>query len=326
MRQEVRACGIPIVSLVDATGLDEERFGGLEKSDDTVTNVKIVYGGGRPDGPLASVETSRWVGTRVDAGPLRWMVEHHMRLHGDRFSAVEWTERDATVVVDGRRVVGRIVRAGNRWWAARCELGDVEISVVARDWHPDSIAVETVADIEPLLARPRARRRSATRPVPEAVPDDMAREPHRALVDTVLARQRRHREWLADGGPVPQLPLYWSALWDAAVGRHIALTDLSESDAKDAVRSIVDQMSDLQGHAAWFRDDVRLRDRAIAETLLYGTGLSDTVASRPAQQAWSRRRSTRVSSNSAELEAGAAVDHQWLGAWAAWADDQSTRW
>lgn len=136
----------------------------------------------------------------------------------------------------------------------------------------------------------------------QGVPDGPAGEPHRALVETVLANQRRHREWMVDGGPVPELPGYWGALWKAAVQRHIALTDLPESDATDAVRSIVSQLGTLHGSAAWFRDDSRLRELAITETLLHGTGLSDRVTSREAQLAWPRRDGTQ----------------QWLDAWTAW--------
>jgi hypothetical protein len=51
---------------------------------------------------------------------------------------------------------------------------------------------------------------------------------------------------------------------------------------------MVSQLTNLQENAAWFRADSDLRERAIAETLLWGTGLSDTVASRPAQLAWQR--------------------------------------
>jgi hypothetical protein len=125
-----------------------------------------------------------------------------------------------------------------------------------------------------------------------AVPEGLSGEPHRALVDVVLRTSRAHAEWLADGGPVPALPRHWAALWRAAVQRHMALTDQAEGEAKDAVSVIVDQLSTLQQSAAWFREDGRLRERAIAETLLFGTALSDNVASRPAQHAWLEKRGT----------------------------------
>jgi hypothetical protein len=320
IRQELHDSGIPIVALSDSTKPAEERFGGLEQADDTITSVRIVYEGAQPDGPWASVDTARWACTSVDSGPLRWTVEHHMRRRGDRLSAEQWTEGDATVIVDGRSVAGRIVRAGSRWWAVRCARGDIEISVVARDWHPDAIAVDTLVDVVPMLSRLRTPPASPMRPEPEPVPDGLSREPHRALVDVVLRSAREQAEWRADGGPVPELPRYWTALWQAAVQRQMTLADQPEPEANRAVGSIVTQLSNLRHNAAWFREDSRLRERAIAETLLYGTGVSDDVSSSPAQHAWHSRQAMAPPANGAEVEAGAAADRRWIDAWAAWAD------
>jgi hypothetical protein len=73
----------------------------------------------------------------------------------------------------------------------------------------------------------------------------------------------------------------------------MTLTDQSEPQAKHAVASIVGHLCNLQNHAAWFREDAGLRERAIAETLLFGTGLSDNVASQHAQYAWQRQHESR---------------------------------
>ncbi|WP_432829137.1 hypothetical protein [Dactylosporangium sp. CA-092794] len=328
IRQAVLDSGIPVVGLA-AGGLPAGRLAGVERSDDQVTNVRIRYGGTRDGEPLASVETSRWAGTRVDAGPLRRMVEHHMRLHGERLSAVEWTEADATIQVDGQPVPGRIVRAGGQWWAARCARDGIEISIVARDWHPDAIAVTTLDDLRALLDAPRPERPAAgrDRPGPEPLPEELRREPYRALLDTVLANRARHQAWLADGGPVPQLPRYWSTLWKAAVQRHADLADVPPETAREAVQEVVDHVSDLQQHAAWFRDDERLRDRAISETLLFATGLGREVPSRAAQEAYTADRRARrglapgpLDHSEAEARWGATQD--WLGAWAAWSADR----
>lgn len=133
------------------------------------------------------------------------------------------------------------------------------------------------------------------------------------MVDVVLRTSREHAEWRADGGPVPELPRYWTALWKAAVQRQVALTDQAEPEAANAVGSIVDQLSNLQREAAWFRADGRLRERAIAETLLFGTGLSDNVSSRLAQHAWLEKRGTpRRAEVTAQL--------LWLDEWTAWAE------
>src|ERR1700755_2289041 len=95
--EALRASGIPVVAVAAAIAPGVERFGGIERIDGVVTNVRIVYDGE----PYVSVETSRWDGTRLSSGPLRMAVEHHMRLHGDRFSAVTWREGAATGLGDG---------------------------------------------------------------------------------------------------------------------------------------------------------------------------------------------------------------------------------
>lgn len=274
--------------------------------------VRVVYDS---DGPWVSVDTARWTAGRATSGPLRWMVEHRLRQQGQWFSALDWSEGDATVIVDGEPVAGRIVRAGGRWWAARCQRGEVEISVAAQDWHPDVIAVETVADVTPMVDRlrlPEPRHRQA-----EPVPEARSGEPLRALADTVLAATARHRDWMAGGGPEPRLPGYWTALWRAAVARQIALTDQPEPVARESVHTMVDHLANLHGNAAWFRDEPDLRERAIAETLLYGTELSEAVPSRLAQLAGRRR---QTAARHGRPEATIAADRDWLASWATWAD------
>ncbi|MGC9665202.1 hypothetical protein ACNTMW_01450 [Planosporangium sp. 12N6] len=326
-RQALHECDIPIVALSEAAKPAAERFGGFERFNDAITAIRIVYGARRDD-VWVTVETARWVGTRVSSASLRTLVEDHMRQYGDRFSSVAWTEGDATVIVDGQPVAGRIVRAGSRWWAVRCERGDIEISIAAHDWHPDSIEVETLTDLEPLLSdlerRPVPRPPAAPRE-PEPLPDELSREPHRALVDTVLRQACQHTEWMADGGPPPQLPSYWSSLWQAAIQRQMTLADQSESQAKRAVQRMLSHLSALHHSVAWFRDDDRLRERAVAETLLYATGLSDDVSSRRAQQAWQRRRQAGdpPPADYAEVEAEGRAQQHWLDEWAAWARDHT---
>lgn len=319
IRRQLVDSGIPIVALSEKPS--DERFGGLERFDDTVTNVRIVYTGADPDGPFASVDTARWAGTRIDSGPLRRLVEHQMRRDGERISAVEWSEDDTTMVVDGRPVAGRIVRAGHRWWAARCERGEIEISVAARDWSPAVIRMHTLADVGPMLSRLRTP--PASPRLPEPVPESLSREPHRALVDVALRCSQERAEWRADGGPVPQLPRYWSALWQAATQRQMALTDQARPVAHEAVRCMVEHLTGLHADAAWFRADNRLREQAIAETLLYGTGLTGGVPSLPAQLAWKRGHAVGAPGSSAEAETLAAASRQWARAWAAWADAQA---
>jgi hypothetical protein len=91
-------------------------------------------------------------------------------------------------------------------------------------------------------------------------------------------------------------------IWESALSRQIELSGQPEPAARVALRDLVGQLSELDEAAEWFRSDDRLRDRAINETLLYATGLSDRVSSRSAQVAWRHGRR-----------------EAWRQAWAAWA-------
>jgi hypothetical protein len=322
MRQALRGCQLRMTELAPGPDGTTARLVGYETSDDIVTCLHVVHTGPGADGPRATVETARWTGTRISSPPLRTTLEDHLRADGQRFSAVRWREEAATIEVDGRTVAGRRVHAGDRWWAVRTEPDELEITVVARDWHPVRVAVVTVVDPEPLLAdlgrRPPGRPAEPVRPQP--VPSELAGEPHRALVDTVLRSAGDRTAWYADGGPVPQLPPYWTALWEAAVHRQMSLADQSRTAAGDAVRGMVAHLSALQQGADWFRSNDRLRERAIAETLLYGTGLGEQVPSRAAQRAWGDRSATHSPGRHAAVETVAAAQVRWIGAWAAWAD------
>jgi hypothetical protein len=226
----------------------------------------------------------------------------------------------ALQLVDGAPVVGRIIRAGERWWAVRCRLGDLEISVGAQDWHPDVIAVDTMDDVVAMLAR---LQRPATpgrgeAPAGGEVPEHLRGEPHRALVDVVLAATREEPEWLTAHAVPPDLPWYWGTVWRAAVRRHTELTDEPDAAADRSVRGMVDQLAGLHRDAAWFREERALRERAIGETLLHGTGMSDRVPSRPAQLAWRRLQDH----GDRDPRAHHAAHEAWLAAWAGWAEGQ----
>jgi len=314
----------PIVGLATAIQPAPGRLAGWERFDDRVTTVRIVYATAGRLGPWASVESSRWAGTRVRPESLRSAVEHHMRLHGEYLSGIEWAHGNTTVTVDGQPVSAETVRTDTGWWAAQCQWGAVEIRILAHNWDPGPVGVDTATDFEPLLAR------QASPPVPEPEPDllepgspddEPQREPQRALVDTVLQASLQHAQWRAEGGPVPRLPRNWSELWRAAVRRQMELTDQTAQQAEHAVRSITAHLTSLQHDAAWFHADDGLRERAIAETLLYSTGLGPDVASRPAQLAWQRRHDSTHPSDRAQLEAYWATHLEWIGAWTTWAQE-----
>lgn len=292
---------MPIFTLIPALRPEEEQLGGTETADDRLTAVRVTYGAS------AEVET-----TRAEPGPLRETLEHHVRLGGDRFADLPWTESAATLRIDGRLVAARMLRAGERWWAVRGDRDGIAITVVGRDWHPAEIAVETMTDPQPMLQR---RRPSPHRRPPAPAAGDTGREPHQALADVVLSNAAAHARWLAEGGPQPALPGSWSSLWRAAVRRQVELSGRSESVADRAVSEAMAQLGTLHHEAAWFREDDDLRRRAVAEVLLYATELSDRVPSRPAQEAW-RRRSERDTGPRLRTSA----EREWAAAWQEWAD------
>ncbi|MEV0900389.1 hypothetical protein [Actinoplanes sp. NPDC049802] len=313
---ELRASGLPLYTLTQGSRPAQEHFGGLETFDGTVTAVHLVYP--TPDGPWADVETARWTDLPIGPVPLREALEHHVRRAGDRLSALTWDESPATLLVDGHRVDARQLRAGHRWWVLRGERSGIEITVVGRDWQPESCAVETVADPVPILDRLRGSH-SAHRAAPpareaEPLPAGLRREPHRALADAVLRNAAAQAAWQADGGPAPELPAWWSALWQAAVQRQMQLSGRDEAEAAEAVRAMTSELASLFHEYEWFRTDEELRGRAVTEILFYSTGLETDVRSRPAQDEW--RRATAID---AEPRTRAAANDRWRAAWQNWA-------
>jgi len=145
------------------------------------------------------------------------------------------------------------------------------------------------------------------------------REPHMLLVEAVLRSSREHTEWWSEGGPRPQLPRSWDELWQAAVRRQMDLAEEPEEDARRTVQAMLDQLTRLDREAEWFRADPALRQRAIAETLLFSTGLAPGVPSRVAQVAWLRQRGLRPV-DFAKIKAIAAAQDDWLTAWNHWAN------
>jgi hypothetical protein len=145
-----------------------------------------------------------------------------------------------------------------------------------------------------------------------------AREPHILLVHAVIRASREHDAWSTSGGPRPQLPRAWADLWRNAVHRQTDLAGEPEEEARRSVQTMLDQLTRLDREAAWFRTDPARRDRAIAETLLYGTRLGPDVPSRPAQLAWQRQRGLRPV-DYAKITAIAAAQDEWLAAWNEWA-------
>jgi hypothetical protein len=144
------------------------------------------------------------------------------------------------------------------------------------------------------------------------------REPHLTLVDAVLASSRAYDTWTVTGGARPQLPRHWETMWREAVRRQTDLAGEPEEEARRSVQAMLDQLTRLDREAEWFRNDRNLRERAISETLLHGTGLGPAVPSRPAQLAWQRQLGLRPV-DYAKIQAIAAAQDDWRAAWNTWA-------
>ncbi|MEV6301805.1 hypothetical protein AB0M02_20505 [Actinoplanes sp. NPDC051861] len=311
LRRALRVRPLPVAVLMGADDLPAGRLGGWEATNGLVNSVTITFGAAGAPGPWVTVETTRWGGTTISAAPLRQSLEHHMRTREDRFSAVAWTGEDGTVTVDGRTVAGHLLRAGDRWWALRCWLRDLEITVVAHDWHsPASLHTLTEPELHQLISAV-----PAPPPPPQPAPPlpELPGEPHKLLVEALLRADREHA--------TPRLPQEWGVLWRAAVLRQADLADQPEHEAERLLRMMLDQLTNLQHQATWFRLDEPLRNRAVDETLLFCTGLSTDVPSRPAQVAWLRRQGLRPGEH-ARIESLNAAKLHWLDAWQSWADAQ----
>ncbi|WP_436527987.1 hypothetical protein [Actinoplanes sp. HUAS TT8] len=298
------------------------RFGGWETSDDLLVAVTVEYG----DPALAwlEVETARWDGTIRSTPDLRETLRQHLRLAGVRFADVTWDESETAIVVDGRELTARVMRAGDDWWAARVvfdggAFGELEVGLVAyrKAFEPRIVGLPDAVVAE-MLNAPLARQQWPQAELSRE-PEDPGGEPHRRLVHLVLRSAREQVVWLDEGGPAPRMPVTWPEIWRSAIRRQADLSGESEAVAESAVQSLLSQLTSLQSDAGWFREDERLRERAISETLLFATGLSVDVPSRPAQEAWQEREGTRRLAPRPAVEASAQADDHWLSLWGEWA-------
>ncbi|WP_203826399.1 hypothetical protein [Actinoplanes palleronii] len=319
---------LPMIGLPGTAG---GWIAGWDTSADVLTAVTVKYG---EPGSWLSVETA----VASSGSSLRETLEEQLRLAGVRFADVTWDESEAAVTVDGRSLTAQVLHAGEDWWAARVVLGASAVAQLAPEFRSAPPAAGQVGlevgllayrkGFEPRLGAllpgeiaemlnapmPDLERWAPARPVAgPALPDG---EPHRVLVDIVLQQAIEQQTWMAEGGPMPQLPASWGSLWTSVVKRQSDLAGQSEDAAQSAVSDMLSQLAALQREAAWFREDTALRHRAISETLLFVTGLATDVPSRPAQEAWRERQGTRIPTTRPDAVL-AAGDH-WLTAWTTW--------
>ncbi|HXC86077.1 MAG TPA: hypothetical protein VNV62_29945 [Trebonia sp.] len=210
-------------------------------------------------------------------------------------------------------------------WAARvaAEPGTV-VTITGRGVAPESIRLETVADLRPyvearneIIGQLTERHRSAAPPVLEPAEGVAAL---RALAEHTLDQHARMRE----SARTPRIRAgeagLYHALWRRAVREQQRVAGVDERAADEAVTLVVNHLGHLLEDAAWFADP-RLRAAAIDETLRHAM-LGDDVPSLAAQQAWARYWSARhrwISADPADPRASQPSAEAWLAAWAAWA-------
>jgi hypothetical protein len=308
-RHALREFGEPIVGLAAAIQPAPGRLITWGRRNGGVVTVMIIYTVPRPFGPWAMVELSHGAGT--GRGSLRAAIRRYMRGDGEDLTGVEFAHGNATIILDGQPVPAETVRAGTHWWAAQCGRDAVEIRILAHKWDPGQVRLDTVTDIESLLGRQGLLLTSGAEPWESEIPGDEPQgEPHRALAELVLQ---------SSVGFVPGIR-NWYRFWRAAVRRQMDLADQTAQQAEYAVQSVMSHLGALQQQAAWFRGDDRLRERAIAETLLSCTGLGPHVPSRPAQVAWQRLHDTSRASAWPRPEVYVAASEEWIRAWTTWAE------
>jgi hypothetical protein len=193
-----------------------------------------------------------------------------------------------------------VVRQGNVW-AARLETGEplVGVTVVGRGVAPESVRLETMPSLRPLIEgraddlisrieRNRGRARPPL-PVPDLPPAHGAAA-LRALADFTLATGAEIRSAIRDGRDPRhgrERAGMHNALWQRAVRERQRLAGEDERTASYVVTSAVNHLGHLDSEAAWFSAGERLRETAIDETVRYAM-LGDRVPSQRAQYLWAR--------------------------------------
>jgi hypothetical protein len=345
--------GRPIYALAapSLTPVDVTQY---QLSDGERTAVTLSYGRpASPAEPYVAVTTL----TQADSDPsavggleaeLQYVVKDE--LHRAAGSAVaDETERSEPLVVTRETLPAGpalICRSGTLW-VARLLPSDpptdsIVVRVVGVGVEPESVRLEPVADVRPLIETRSAMlkammKRARRRPAPPPPQPEIELEPAEgvaallALADFTLmssADRRARFQARQRPGSDPDWGKLRNALWQQAAREHQRLRGTDRRAADDAVTLTVNHLGFLQEKAPWFTADSRLRATAIDETLRH-TMLGDAVPSDPAQDAWARYWSLHVTPLGRQREpidplalmsARQALTDGCLRAWAAWAE------
>jgi hypothetical protein len=330
-------------------------------SDGEWSAIMLTYGpwGDPQAGPYVAVTTmatdTATIG-QAGSGPtqadgleaeLRYMIEdERYRFGGSGARRTEWAEPLAVnreTLPAGPALVCR----SETVWAARLLSADpptesVVVTIVGVGLAPESVWLERVPGLRPMIeARFETIRamieRSRGKAPPPLTEPDLELEPAegaaalRALAEFTLRSNAARRAAFA-ARQRPSLDPNWgrmhNALWQRAVREHQRLRGTDRRAADDAVTVAVSQLGFLQEKAPWFTADPGLRAAALDETARHAM-LGDTVPSEPAQDAWARYWSTRMTRLGREPEsvdpraamaAREGLTDDCLQAWAAWTE------
>jgi hypothetical protein len=298
-----------------------------------------------------------WLTEAAESGPtpgdgleaeLRYVVEGERDRVAGRTGAAE-PGTAAPLVVSretlpaGRALVGR----SGSVWAARLLPADppadgVVVTIVGLGVNPESVRLQPIADLRPTIEAELERiialvGRSGGKPRPPRPEPEVELKPAegvealRALAEFTLKTSADRRARLQAGQRRwhdPDWGRMHHALWQRAVREHQRLRGTAQGGADDAVTVAVNHLGFLQEKAPWFSADPRLRAAAIDETLRHAM-LDDAGLSEPAQDAWARSWSARVTGQGPDWEAAeplaamsarVALNDECLRAWAAWAE------
>jgi len=354
--------GHPIYGLA-APSLGPAAVTQYQLSDGEWSAIMLTYGpwGAPQAGPYVAVTTMATDAATMahtGSGPvqgdgqeaeLRSVVEdEHYRF---RATIARRTERSEPLAVSRETLPAgqALVCRGEMVWAARLLPADhptesvvVTIVGVGAEVAPESVRLERLPDLRPMIearletirAMIERSRGKARLPLAESDPELEPAEGAaalRALAEFTLTTNAERRAAFA-AMRRPQRDSNWgrmhNALWQRAVREHQRLRGTDRRAADEAVTSAVNHLGFLQEKAPWFTADPGLRAAALDETVRHAM-LDDTVPSEPAQDAWARCWSTRMTRLGREPEsadprvAGPArltLADDCLQAWAAWTE------
>lgn len=239
-------------------------------------------------------------------------------------------EVDGLIVVEGLPVPAHLRRQG-RLWAAHITVSPGRVvTVVARGVDPGTLQLSEVAELRPYVNaweeyQFKAVAAAAFMTPQQAADDSPAQglDAHIALTRAWLTQRATDGRTATDTSPAGLSVGPLEQLWEAAVRAQCHYAKQSETDAADAVASMVNQALRLADRAAWFGDRT-LMARALEEMARYTVFDSD-VASRRAQEWWGRVWVLATTQAPQDPDAArernrehSATEAVWLTAWDRW--------